>query len=117
MHDCLLFTQFEHSNCDDRIKTLEVELRTALDENERLRMENNSLAENFKRVAASTEDAIEMQKNITKASSTIEELKQTVASLADQVWRYIKCYLLSIDIAMSFESLCAWLMVEILVME
>eukprot|EP00731_Ephydatia_muelleri_P005066 Em0002g1242a len=76
---------FEHSSCDSRIKILEVELRTALDENERLKMENQSLTENFKRVAASTGDAIEMQKNITKASITIEELKQTVASLAEQV--------------------------------
>lgn len=88
--------QFEHSSCDSRIKILEVELRTALDENERLKMENQSLTENFKRVAASTGDAIEMQKNITKASITIEELKQTVASLAEQVQQALYSYCIAI---------------------
>lgn len=76
---------FDHSHCHERIKTLEEELKSAQDENDRLKKENTSLANNFKRVAASAGDMIEMQKVITKANATIEGLKQRVFDLEEQV--------------------------------
>lgn len=42
--------------------------------------------ENFKRVATTTGDIIEMQKNITKANGTIEELRQKIVILEQQVY-------------------------------
>ena len=46
-----------------------------------MKKENIAFAENFKRVATSTGDAIEMQQNLIKANGIIEELKQKITYL------------------------------------
>ena len=79
---------------ETRISALEDNLRAALVENEKLKKENIAFAENFKRVATSTGDTIEMQQNLTKANGIIEELKQKITYLESLVSYVLRFFLL-----------------------
>ena len=79
---------------ETKISALEDNLRAALAENEKLKKEKIAFAENFKRVATSTGDTIEMQQNLTKANGIIEELKQKITYLESLVSYVLRFFLL-----------------------